>query len=343
MAENELDNFENLDDLFGEEKQGGEAAAAAGGDLDQLLGDKPAEGAGEAGAASDTELDSFFEDLSTIDDLEVAREEAPPAAPPKIEPQAGLRAEEPAPRRATPAKPKKKGGMLRRALILLVLLGVAAGAAYWFFLPSEQVPWEVSAPEEKTEQPVKEEAPPPPPPQPLVAKPAPPPQPAPPPAPRATFSIQVATCFFPSCVQEFQKRLKEVKIPSRVREKAQSRETLEIYSATTFDARDMAQQMADKINRENRMEGQAFVIEEGNGFKVSLGHFTDLGRANIVRDALNQRMTGEVNFTTRIKGIPYKLHYVLGGNYGSQTAAEAARKKLLASDSRFADSFVVRN
>jgi hypothetical protein len=144
-------------------------------------------------------------------------------------------------------------------------------------------------------------------------------------------------------VSDFRTRLKQLKVDTRVRERSQSRETLEIYSSTTYNTRDAAQQVALRINSENRMEGQAYVFPEGTGFKISMGNFPDLGRANIVRDALNQRMGGEVNFTTRIRQMPFSLNHVLGGRYPSRAAAEAARQRLIAADSRFADSFIVRN
>jgi len=82
MAENKLEGFEDFDNVLGEGegKEGG--AAEFAGELDDLLGaDAPAEGAaGGAPAQSDSELDSFFEDLSTIDDLEVLQEDEAPAA-----------------------------------------------------------------------------------------------------------------------------------------------------------------------------------------------------------------------------------------------------------------------
>ena len=62
MAENELDGFDNLDDLFGEDKAAAGGAAPAGGaGVGNLLGDAPAAGA-EAPAAGGTgfELGSFF-------------------------------------------------------------------------------------------------------------------------------------------------------------------------------------------------------------------------------------------------------------------------------------------
>ncbi len=358
MAEEELDGFDNLDDLFSEE--GGGDAAAGGGELDELLGDTPGgeAGGGAGGETSDSELDSFFEDLSTIDDLEVAQDEAPPAEEPAAiaAPAAAAAAAvaaapaETAPKPAAkPAKDKPKKSFMRRAVMLLIPLAVIGGAFYWFFIPSEEVPWEVTEPEPFEEEPVVEEEPPPPPPPQeapaVVVQPPPEPAPpAPPPAePSVTYGIQVATCFFPSCVQEFQRRLGENRIDSRVRERSQTREALEILSNTSFRSREAAQKMADRVNRENRMEGQAYVLTTGNGFKISMGSFTDLGRANIVKDALNQRLLGDVLFTTRIKAIPYTLKYVVGGRYPSRNAAETARQRLVTADSRFADAFVVRN
>ncbi|MCH8884508.1 MAG: hypothetical protein IIA41_13555, partial [SAR324 cluster bacterium] len=156
MAEEELDGFDNLDDLFSEE--GGGDAAAGGGELDELLGDTPGgeAGGGAGGETSDSELDSFFEDLSTIDDLEVAQDEAPPAEEPAAiaAPAAAAAAvavaataAETAPKPAAkPAKDKPKKSFMRRAVMLLIPLAVIGGAFYWFFIPSEEVPWEVTEP-----------------------------------------------------------------------------------------------------------------------------------------------------------------------------------------------------
>jgi TolB-like protein len=84
-----------------------------------------------------------------------------------------------------------------------------------------------------------------------------------------------------------------------------AREVLEVYSHTTFESRDAAERAADRVNRENRMEGHAVVIADGTTFRISMGHFSDLGRANLIQDSLNQRWQGEVFFTARIKSVLY--------------------------------------
>ena len=115
-----------------------------------------------------------------------------------------------------------------------------------------------------------------------------------------------------------------------------------VYSQTTFDVRDRAKDMATRINRENRMEGQAYVLSENNRFRISMGNFTDLARAKIVKDALNQRLQGQVNFTTRIRKFPYTLKLIVAGNFTSRGQARSARERLVKADPRFSDSYVVR-
>ena len=355
MAEDELDGFENLDDLFGEGEGGDESAAVTDG-IDDLLGDTEGEGAEGGGTedggegTSDSELDSFFEDLSTIDDLEMTQEEAPAeeaeavAAPvAAAEPAAAEEPERPA------KKEKKKGGIfgkLIKAAIVLLILGGGGYGVYYYFFPSEEVPWEVADVEEFIEETVEETQeivpPPPPPPAPVPVRLAPAPPPPPPAEPEGAYGIQVATCFFPSCVSEFRKRLTSRNLSSIVKERSRNRQMLEVFSKTAYEDRDRAQAVVERINREHRLEGQAYVRRDNGSFHISMGNFTDLERATDVKDALNQRLQGTALFTTKIRNFPYKLKLIVAGNFTSRKAAQAARRKLVQSDARFGDSFVVK-
>ncbi|MDH4225584.1 MAG: SPOR domain-containing protein [Deltaproteobacteria bacterium] len=174
MAEDQLDGFEDLDNLFGEDAGAAGGDDAFGGDMDSILGDAggsggggaadfgddlgldsgpPAGGGGGGGASEDSELDSFFEDLSTIDDLEVIDEVPPPAAaaPPRAAEPPPVKAA-PAPKPPKPAKVKKvkpprapgQGGFTKKvsmALAALLLLGGGLYIAMLMFFPSEEIPW----------------------------------------------------------------------------------------------------------------------------------------------------------------------------------------------------------
>jgi hypothetical protein len=129
----------------------------------------------------------------------------------------------------------------------------------------------------------------------------------------------------------------------KVVERTGRTEVLEIYSQTSFVDRQAAQDLADKINRENRLEGNAFVLEEGKALKISMGSFTDLSRANAVKDSLNQRYNGEVVFGQRIKALPYTLKAVVTGRYPSRAGAEKALIALRKLDRAMDGAFIVQN
>jgi SPOR domain len=382
MAENKLEGFEDFENVLGDaEGQGGGAAEFAG-ELDNLLGAETGkEGAPAEGGQGDSELDSFFEDLSTIDDLEVLQEDesaAPAAAAPAPEPEAEEE-EEPAPRaapaaaaapRARPARqPRQRkprgffGRWIRRLIVLAILIG-GGYYAYQFFFPDLQPPWDVMEKEKGKlvsliqEKLPKQAAPkmepktqPLPPPPPVAMQPRPRPRPVPkaaPPRPKPVaehgpWSIQVATCFFPSCVESYRAYLEGQRRSVLVQDRTSQSESLEIYSISTFRERDQAQELADTINREHPLEGHAFIFREEGGYRISMGAFSDLGRANIVKDALNQKHRGEIAFGTRVKDFPYKLQTVLTGRFPSREAAEQALGSLKNAEPRLKDAFVMRN
>jgi hypothetical protein len=374
MAENKLEGFEDFDNILGEtEGEGGEEAGGDfAGELEDLLGDSAAEGGGAeapaGGGGGDSELDSFFEDLSTIDDLEVLQEEEEPAAPgpdaevPEME--GGVAAPTAAPAAApakAPRKPREKKprgffGRLVRWAILLAILGGGGYYVYQFFFPEFPLPWQVvteekdklvSMMEEKLRQPPPppepEPAPPPPPAMVRAPSPAPAPRPAGPAPERGPWSIQVATCFFPSCLESYRSYLQATKRSVLVREKKASNESLEIYSLSTLGEREEAQALADRINKSHPLEGHAYLFREGGGYKISMGAFADLSRANVVRDALNRQFTGEIDFATRLKSFPYQLKSILTGRYPTRAAADQALAALRHADPRFKDAFVTRN
>jgi hypothetical protein len=348
MAENKLEGFEDFDNIMAEGQSAAKPAGAAG-ELDDLLGK---EGGGAEGGES--ELDSFFEDLSTIDDLEVMQEEEKPAPAAPIPVSAAApapkeqKAAAPAPKPKPVKKPKAPGkpGRLRRILLFLVLAGIFGGGGYYvyttYIVGEGKIPWPTFSTEslfpKKPEPKPAVVQPLPPPPKPVEHKPVPPPHKGP------WFGIQVATCFFDSCVTAYRDVLlanhyKDVKLVER----AGRTEVLEIYSQTGLVDRQAAQDLADKINRENRLEGNAYVLEEGKAFRLSMGSFTDLSRANAVKDALNQRYHGEVVFGQRIKALPYTLKAVIAGRYPSRADAEKALTALRKLDRAMDGAFIVQN
>jgi hypothetical protein len=348
MAENKLEGFEDFDNILSEGEGG---AAGVSGQLDDVLGK---EGGGGAGGGGDSELDSFFEDLSTIDDLEVVQEEKPAAAPaPAAAAAAPVERERPAPKpkAAKPPRAKGKPGRLRKLIVYLLLLGVFGGGGYWFYLTyiagEGKLPWPTIDTESLFPKKAhKPEAPPPPPVVEHAPRVAPRPEP-PPPVHKEykgpTFGIQVATCVFDSCVAAYRALLQEHNHRVTLKERSAQTEALEIYSRTAYTRRQSAQDMAERINREHQLEGHAFVVEEGNAFRISMGTFTDLSRANAVKDNLNQRYGGEIVFSHRLKAVPYSLRVLITGRYPTRAEAERALDSLRKLDRGLAGAFIIPN
>ena len=74
-----------------------------------------------------------------------------------------------------------------------------------------------------------------------------------------------------------------------------------------------------------------------------MGTFPDLSRASLVRDSLNQRLEGEVFFTTRLKTRSFKMSKVVTGRYASAAEARQELRALRNLDSRFKGALIVRN
>ena len=351
MTEN-LEEFDDLDNLL-DGDEGGESGGEFSEELDNLLGgDADAGGGGDE--AGDSELDSFFEDLSTIDDLEVMQDEEGEA---EEAPAAAAAAAAPAARAAAPAKekpkkaPKKKkegGGGFRRFIVLLLTLGILGGGAYAiyiFLFPEFEMPWPVTQ-----EQPAAPKMEPPPPrpapaPMPAVVAPQPEPEPVKPPPPPHRgpwFGIQVATCFFQSCVDNFTGVLKRNGLSVRYTQRTGTQQTLELISRTAFLEMTAAVEYAERINREHRLEGHAFPTQDGENFRISMGNFSDLDRANVVKDALNQKYQGEILFATRLVTKPYRLRTIAGGRFPSRAAAEAQLSKMRENDPRLRGAFIIK-
>jgi hypothetical protein len=213
--------------------------------------------------------------------------------------------------------------------VLVGILGAAAHALYSYFFPHE---------EPASLRPVQLEA----------AQPAPvvqTPEEVPaqvPVEPDGEFAIQVAMCFLPACVSEFQEKLSQQNLAMQLDERSATQETVEVYSETAFATQDEAAALADSINREFRMRDQVYVFSDNNEFHISMGSFADLARAEGFKDVLNQRFQGRATFAPRIRSSDYMMRVIVAGSFTSRQLAEAALARLVAADSAFAESYVVR-
>jgi hypothetical protein len=231
---------------------------------------------------------------------------------------------------------------LRKILFYLVLLAVFGGGGYYVYVTyivgEGKIPWPVIKLPERAPAPKVEPAPPAREPHVAIKAAKAPPRPMGP-----GFGIQVATCFFDSCAEAYKSFLEEQKLTVRLKERMSQSETLEVFSQTGFALREVAQEAAERVNLDNRMEGHAYVIEEGKVFRLSMGAFQDLARANTVRDTLNQRYGGHIVFAQRVKAVPYTLKVVQAGRFPTRADAEREVERLRSLDRSLTGAFVIAN
>lgn len=412
MAEEEnLEGFDDLDSLL-DDSEGGDAESGFAGELDDFLSDDGGDmGGGEMGGdddagGGDSELDSFFEDLSTIDDLEVIQDEEPPpvaddsagemaavaavaaaapAAKKEKKPKKEKKKKEKKPKKPKAPRQKGSGSRLKKVAIILLLLGLGAGGyfAFLLFFPDTEVPWkretqvltselaqklramsddikkgigdvEFGNGNNDTKRPKKRKFIPPPPPldeeeeQPRVVEKT-------RSRPRKTFSpppsdvsgpgygVQVATCYFSSCVETFTNSLRSSGHNIYIMEKTTRSNTWEVYSTTIYRSRDAAQNIADRINDEYRLDGHAYIFRSGRGYKVSMGSFPEENRVFEIADALNQMFFQDITFTSRNKRSSQVLRKVIAGKYENWSVAARERRKLRRMNPRFRGAFVIRH
>jgi cell division septation protein DedD len=155
------------------------------------------------------------------------------------------------------------------------------------------------------------------------------------------FAIQIGMCLYPSCVTNFQERLRPYNLETQVTEVPSTYQTVEVYSLTPYQTREQAQAMVDRINGAQILDEQAYVRTDSNVVRISMGNFDNPVRANSVMDSLNSFLLGAATFTTRVWEFPQTLHSIVAGHFRTRREAEAALSRLVQGDSVFAESRVV--
>ncbi len=343
MAEDDLDLEDDDLDLGGDDFAG---------ELDDMMGDDELggdSGGGGGGGGDDSELDSFFEDLSSIEDMDEGGSDPSPAAAVAATPQSK---EEAAPAKVKPVKTKekKKGGKLKYFILLLIIIG---GAGFYFkdlWLPFTQMAEEEMFPPEEslTEQtiqfqrPVVQPKPVKPPPV-LQVEPLPAPVPVPvkPAAPKRRYLVQVATCTYDVCKEDFTESLRRTGEPVFQRSSGEKYDFIELVSSQVFTFRD-ASQFANEINIKNKLAGKASVKSQSNGYRITMGSFPALDRAKEIKDSIEKIFPGK-NVTFNLEHVrkDYTTTKIFAGPYGSNSEARSKMAKLR-SQEKFSGAFVVR-
>lgn len=332
MADEEIDSLDSGLDNFGGDSEFS----------DQLDDFMESDVGGQSGGDADSELDSFFEDLSTIDDLEVKAEEAPPPAP-EPEPEAAAEPEpEPEP------EPKERKPILIPALIaggIGVLLGIIT-VIIWYFInkPPEPEPETTTTTTtvevttmvttSTTTTTVPEVVPLPPPPVPKKVA-------APPPPPKKTkYYVQVATCVHKECVEDYRYLLKRFGYEPFITSTMEKTSMSEVISRQSFTLEDSSR-WVKRINQENQLTGEAYRVPSDKRYKISLGLFPDLTTATKVRTHLNQLYAAQLVFDTQKAEQTLHFQKIRAGGLDNKAKAAQMQAALMELDKRFQGAFVI--
>ena len=310
MAEDKIEGLEGLDD-FGDEFSE---------QLDSFM-----ENEGEGEEDSDSELDSFFEDLSTIDDLDgdedaevvddkkdSETEDAVKDSSDEAEETSTVVESEEKPEEQQKKEKKKKaaffeGFPLKSALIsgaTGLLLGIITVAVLYYSADPLETPEPeimVELPPEPPIQVVKFSKP-----KPKETATKPKKTAAKPKVKQFNYYVQVVSCISQECVDESRLQLKNLGYESQVRASNKKSKIAELITTNILAEEDSAK-FVSKINKTNPMAGHAFSKSVKKGFQISLGLFPDLKTANMVRTHLNQQFKDQLFF--KIQSTTQKTQY----------------------------------
>lgn len=337
----EEDDFDLGDDDLGLDDDDGM------GSLDSEMDDDDA-GLDAGGDAGETELDSFFEDLSSIDDTEPEPAAAPAAAAPAAAAPAAA-----APAAAAPAaEAGKKSGMIKWIAIFVALCGLGGGG--WFYMNQPQEEFAVEeAPiteesidliEEALVVEMEEPAPRPRPKKIVVRRPLPPPAPEPIIEPvRATprFLVQVGSCSFERCKKEFSDKIRNMGEPVHYRSSGEKFDFISLITKQVFGLRD-AENWIRMINTSNERVGVASLVKQSNGYRVSLGTFTSLEKAKSLKIYLESLFPKEgLALNLEHMQQDYKTVKIFAGPYSTKREARQSLKTFRR-QKEFTGSFITR-
>jgi len=319
------------------------------GELDGMMGDDELGGESDSGGEGDSELDSFFEDLSSIEDMDEGGSDVEEAVE---EAEEAPKKEEKKAKKAAPKKDaseKGKSSKLKFIIpILILLIAGGGGGSYWFMSQSdeEQVITEEEKPVLEVESLIKETEPvklmKPKPVERIVVQPDVEPVKA---VKRKLFSrkylIQVATCSYDNCKEEYIRALREDGEPVFQKSSGEKYDFIELLSRQVYSYGD-ANRIVKRINSKNKMAGNASVYDQTNGYRISMGTFTALDRAKKLKFHVEKMFPKKsLSFSMEHKRRDYITTKVFAGPYVSRTVAKKVLRSLRM-QKRYQGSFLIQ-
>ncbi len=306
------------------------------GELDDMMGDDELGDDSDSGGDGDSELDSFFEDLSSIEEMDSGDDSdanmggAEISSTPIAAPVAAAPVEQ-VQEKSSPTGKKSKKKLVIIIIVILGLLLIAAGAYWYFFMQSDDAfPVEVEPVQEmmmvpkntlilEDQQRVVPRVRPA-----LPINVAPPPVVvAPPPPPKVTrYLIQIATCSFEKCIDDYLNEIRKVGEPTYQKESGDRYDFIELISSQVYHYRE-ANDIVQTLNKENKQAGSASVVNQTNGYRITMGTFTALNRAKSVKFHLEKLFPQNILvFNLEHVQRSYETTKIFAGPYDNRVEAK---------------------
>ena len=162
------------------------------------------------------------------------------------------------------------------------------------------------------------------------------------PSPEPRYYIQVATCSFDKCKEEFTGKLREAGQPVFQKRKKEKFDFIELISKQVYTL-PRANYLVDMINRRNKGAGNASVVYQPNGHRITMGNFTALDHAKNVKFYLEKEMQSEeLIFNLEHVRKDYQTSKIYAGPYRSKSAAQKVLKEFRRNNA-FPEAFIVTN
>ena len=153
------------------------------------------------------------------------------------------------------------------------------------------------------------------------------------------YYVQVVSCISQECADDSRIQLKNLGYESEIRASIKNSKIAELITTKILPSEEAAK-LVSKINKINSMAGHAFRKSVKNGFQISLGFFPDLKTANMVKTYLNKIFKDQLFFKIQstIQKTQYKVVQI--GGIKSKPEAQKLRDELKNNIPDFQEAFV---
>ena len=153
--------------------------------------------------------------------------------------------------------------------------------------------------------------------------------------------MQVATCSYEVCKEDYIASLRRDGEPVYQRSSGQKYDYIELVSKQVYSY-SKASSIVKEINLKNKMAGNAFIVFQSNGHRISMGTFPALDRAKSVKFSVEGLFPRkDVKFNLEHVRKDYSTTKIFAGPYDSRIVAKRALKGLRSKE-KYKGSFLVR-